>query len=176
MTIKIKKQLRVEDIKLQQQLWEIYDGTLRQVNMATPCRQHCYREEFLKAMKDIDFQKFIVWIDEELGGIGLITNRLEKVPWINPAFFQKKFPTFVDEGLLYYLMGIAVSRGFASRRLGARLLKEMICSLPENGAVAFDHSQAANKTVPVFAERALPKSIKGKILDSQIYRIYQWGR
>jgi len=173
--IKIQKELCVSDTTLRQELWEMYDETFRAVNMATPCRQHCYKKEFLEDMRDPDFQKFLLLVDEKPAGIGLITNHLEKVPWINLSFFQRQFSALVSRSLLYYLMGIAVRSGFAKRALGSRLLKEMICSLPENGAVAFDYSEGANKAIPMFAERVLPKSIKGSILDSQTYSIYRWG-
>jgi len=173
--IKIREELCISDAALQQELWEMYDETFVAVNIATPCRQHCYKEEFMEAMQDSDFQKFLLCVDEKPVGIGLITNNLEKVPWINVQFFQKQFPALVNKDLLYYLMGIAVKSGFAKRALGGRLLKEMILSLPENGAVAFDHSEGSNRAIPMFAERVLPKSIKGSIMDSQTYRIYRWG-
>jgi len=173
--IEIREELYISDAALRQKLWEMYDETFRVVNIATPCRQHCYEDEFLDAMRDLDFQKFLLCVDEKPVGIGLITNHLEKVPWINVSFFEKQFPALVSRNLFYYLMGIAVKSGFAKRVLGSRLLKEMICSLPENGAVAFDHSERANRAIPMFAERALPKSIKGSIMDSQIYHMYQWG-
>ncbi|MBU4022942.1 hypothetical protein KJ591_01105 [Patescibacteria group bacterium] len=173
--IEIREELCISDAALRQELWEMYDETFTEVNTATPCRQHCYKEEFLEAMQDSDFQKFLLCVDEKPVGIGLITNHLEKVPWINVAFFKKQFPVLMSVNLVYYLMGIAVKSGLATRSLGSRLLKEMICSLPENGAVAFDYSGGANRAIPMFAERALPKSIKGTILDSQIYSMYRWG-
>ncbi|MBU4162243.1 hypothetical protein KJ859_01445 [Patescibacteria group bacterium] len=173
--IEIREELCISDVALQQELWEMYDETFRAVNIATPCRQHCYKEEFLEAMQDSDFQKFLLCVNEKPGGIGLITNNLEKVPWINISFFLKQFPALLSRNLLYYLMGISVRTGLAKRALGSRLLKEMICSLPEDGAVAFDYSERANRAIPMFAERALPKSIKGSIMDSQIYSIYRWG-
>ena len=174
MTIEIREELYIPDITFCQELWEMYDETFQALNTATPCRQHCYEKEFLEAMQDSDFQKFLLWVDGKPAGIGLITNHLEKVPWINVPFFQKQFSVLVSRRLLYYLMGIAVKSGFAKRSLGSKLLKETICSLPENGAVAFDHSEKANRMIPIFAERVLPKSIEGSILDSQIYSIYQW--
>ncbi len=175
MILDIKKELCISDTTLRRELWEMYDATFQAVNAETPCRQHCHKEEFLEAMKDRDFQKFVLFVEEKPAGIGIITNHLEKVPWINISFFQKKFPEPINRGLLYYLVGIAVKIDVASMALGAKLLEKMICSLPESGAVAFDYSQTANRAIPLFAKRALHRSIEGETLDTQVYRIYQWG-
>ena len=88
-TVEIREELRISDATVQQELWEMYDETFRAVNVATPCRQHCYKEEFLGAMRDSDFQKFLLWVDERPAGIGLVTNHLEKVPWIPGRSFRE---------------------------------------------------------------------------------------
>lgn len=176
MDFKIEKSLCVGSSRVREELWKMYDRIFGPVNLQTPCRQHCYREEFLEAMQDEDFQKFILRAGNRLGGIGLITNHLEKVPWVSVGYFHNKFPALMERRLLYYLVGIAVHPKLSAKGLGGKLLAEMICSLPTDGAVAFDYSEGVNRVIPIFAEKALPEAIEGKVLDSQIYCLYRWAR
>lgn len=173
--VEIEKTSSVRDGELVSKLWDVYAGAYRTLNQSAPCRQSFHKEEFLVAAEDPDIVKFILWMGGQAEGIGFLTNRLHKVPWISVPYFQARFSGLMTKGLLYYLMGIAISPPSSSRRLGIRFLREMIESLPETGAVAFDYSHQANRVIPIFAEKALNRPIQGEELDAQIYCIYQWG-
>jgi len=159
---------------LQDWAWSVYREAFKVTDRETPCRQSFSHDELLAALADPKIQKWVVEIGGSLAGLGLITNDLECVPWINALYFETRYPKLFSKHLIYYLLGIAADSCFSGDRPGKLLLDAMIGSLPEDATVAFDYSEKANPAIPIFARRALPREFQSEVLDRQTYVVCRW--
>ena len=91
-------------------LWELYDESLR-VEEAIQ-EQACYTHEtFSSALRDPEYYKSVLVIDNAPLGLLVLTNNLEKakVAYINPDFIGKRFQKEVEEGRFGYITCLFIS-------------------------------------------------------------------
>ena len=89
-----------------------------------------------------DFEKFLVYIGDELAGVTLLTNVLEKIPWVNAAYFERRYPERFESGKIYYLPAVVIAPEHQDlRRIGAKLLQTALATLGEDNVLAVDYSE-----------------------------------
>ena len=157
------------------QHWECYDSAFQAMNTRTPCRQSFRRDDYLAALSDPDFTKLVVWEQDTgniLGGAMGIYD-LSRIPWINPEFFEHKFPELI--GRLMYVPSIWSVPN--SRRAGLMEIFAQGCLrlLERKGglAIAFDHSLNQNPWLPKIIPQITGLKPHGSLpegeLDHQVY-------
>jgi len=177
-----QEKLTVEKVKVvnkpqeARKLWELYNEAFQEVNKEAPCRQSYTKKEFYEVLTDEDVEKFILRNGDEIVGVGLATNNLEKVSWISLAFYQKRFPFQFANRMIYYIKGIAVSRTRNTIGFGYALLAYMIDSFPKGSVGCFDFSEKVNKAMPGFVRKiGGGKAKDGELLDRQVYYVFEKG-
>gem|GEM_PF-1846771 len=91
--IRIVETLVIRDEAARNRLWSIYKGAFERLNERTPIHHGAFSaEEFDTILQDEDFNKFLVYAEDELVGVTLITNNLRKIPWVNVGYFQSRYP------------------------------------------------------------------------------------
>lgn len=97
-------------------------------------------EEFREEMQDARFEKIVVIDDaDHIVAMTTLTSDLAAVPWINPTFYQHRFPEHDGRGALFYLGYTFVD--VEHRRTGAlRMMGEAVnARLAEaRGVIGFD--------------------------------------
>jgi len=74
-------------------LWRIYEHGFCELNRRTPIHHGAWDEQtFHRVLQDEDFTKYIVIVHQTLVGVCILTSNLEKIPWINAAFYYERFP------------------------------------------------------------------------------------
>jgi hypothetical protein len=92
------------DAETSQMYYELYRETFGELETQAVARQLLHRDEFLEEMHDPRVHKYVAW-DDEGSAIGLttLTNHLETVPWISPAYFRHHYPEHFARNAVYYI-------------------------------------------------------------------------
>ncbi|MEW5826473.1 MAG: hypothetical protein AB1778_06530 [Candidatus Bipolaricaulota bacterium] len=172
--VRVLETMCVRSVEERNRLWSIYRGAFERLNARTPIHHGSYPESrFHEILQDEDFAKFLVYSGTELVGVTLLTNVLTKVPWVNAAYFETRYPQRVREGKLYFLPAVVIDPAHQDlRRVGARLLQQALTSLGEDAVLACDYSETLRQNLPSFVGRTLGREFKGEVLDRLVYEVF----
>jgi hypothetical protein len=121
-------------------MWLTYDETFRPLNLASPCRQSFYEEEFLAAMSDPEMVKVILRDENgQLISMGVLGSNLASFPWISQDYFEAKFSKeFAAQRLFYFVALLTVPDQQYSGQM-AQLIEPMTSYIAErDGWALFD--------------------------------------
>jgi len=171
---RITETLRIQDQQTRNHLWSIYDRAFEKLNTRTPIHHGAFtKAEFDGILQDPDFIKFLIYVDNEVGGVCLITAAIEKIPWINAGYFQQRYPELYDKRKIFFLPAAVIAPEHQGLRLiGAKLLGHAITSIGKDGILVADYSETLRHGLPAFVQRALGETFQGEVLDRQIYEIF----
>jgi hypothetical protein len=167
----VKKDI-IEDEEEAKILWDIYDQSFLETNKKTPCRQSFDKDHFFQILKNATALKYLLFIDNQVVGMGMVTNNLENTPWISEDYFKAHFSEATSSGLLYYFMGIVIFKKYQRMGNAIAIIEEIVKNLPEGAILGFDHSFGANRHLPYFTKIiSQAKFIKTKYIDRQQYYV-----
>jgi hypothetical protein len=174
--IRIAETLVVHDEAERERLWSIYKGAFERLNRRTPIHHGGYNKgQFDAVLLDEDFTKFLVYAEDELAGVTLITRVLSKVPWVNAGYFEDHYPHRSRSGDIYFLPAVVIDPRHQDLRLiGAKLLQQALTTLGENAVLAVDYSETLRQSLPAFVSRGLGRTFKGEVLDRLVYQIFYY--
>jgi ribosomal protein S18 acetylase RimI-like enzyme len=174
--IRVVETLIVHDAEERSRLWNVYREAFERLNQRTPIHHGGYGPEAFDAvLQDEDFNKFLVYADDELVGVTLITNVLTKIPWLNAGYFEDRYPDRSREGKIYFLPAVVIDpRHQDLRRIGSKLLQQALTTLGEDVVLAVDYSDTLRHSLPAFVSRGLGRAFKGEILDRLVYQIFYY--
>lgn len=175
-TIRIIETLIVRESSERLRLWTIYKHAFERLNQRTPIHHGGYDEATFDAvLRDEEFNKFLVYIDDVLVGVTLITNILTKIPWVNAEYFADNYPERTREGKVYFLPAVVIDPQHQDlRRIGGKLLQQALTTLGEDAVLAVDYSDTLRHSLPAFVQRSLGRTFKGEILDRLVYQIFYY--
>jgi len=174
--IRIVETLAVDDEVSRLRLWSIYRHAFERLNQRTPIHHGGFSVgQFEAVLQDPDFEKFLVYVGEQLVGVTLLTNALEKIPWINAPYFEHRYPERSASGKIYFLPAVVIDPAFQDlRRIGAKLLQTALATLGEDSVLAVDYSETLRQSLPAFVTRGLGISFKEEVLDRLVYQIFYY--
>lgn len=106
-------------------IWEMYEEAFTPLDELAAQRHLWTRDEVLAELADPRIVKFIGWSGDWPVGLAMITNHLELVPMISPAFLRRRFPEHAARDAIFYGIVIFVRPGYRGRTLFARLGSHM---------------------------------------------------
>lgn len=161
----------INDRRKQDELWDFYAAIFDPLDGESPIRQSFPKSDFYKLLRDKSVIKIISRDDHGvLGGLGLITKKIEVETFFSTKFFERKYPGIP----LFYIIAIAVRSDLRNSRLAFSFLNTMLCEIPSDGRGIFMHSMGANHAIARFAEIATSGKIEGLVLDEEAISIYRW--
>ncbi len=106
-------------------LWEAYRTTFEPLTELAVL-QHLYsRDEVLAELANPRIIKIVGWQAGVPVGLAMVTNSLEDVPQISPAFLRSRYPDHAARDAIYVGILVMVAPGFRGRTLFARLSTEL---------------------------------------------------
>lgn len=85
-------------------LYPRYSAVWDELVLKAAARHRLSLDEFRQQMLDPRLEKHVVLDeDDRVVAMTTITADLEAIPWINPTFYQQRFPTECANGTMYYL-------------------------------------------------------------------------
>jgi hypothetical protein len=174
--IRIVETRVLEEPEARLRLWAIYRGAFERLNQRTPIHHGAFSvAQFEAILQDADFEKFLVYVRAELVGVTLLTNVLEKIPWVNAPYFERRYPERFEAGKIYYLPAVVIDPKHQDlRRIGAKLLQEALVTLGRDSVLAVDYSETLRQSLPAFVSRGLGITFREEILDRLVYQIFYY--
>lgn len=127
---------RVVDDETARRFWALYLDTFSDLAVKAVARQVLHEHEFMEEMKDARVEKYVAW-DENGEAVAMctLTNHLETVPWISPAYFAHHYPEHTARNAVYYLGFILVARSHRRSRLFLEMIRRVSETLVEKRAM-----------------------------------------
>lgn len=161
---------QVDNPRIQSELWELYNEIFQPINEETPIMQSFPKKVFLDLLTNPNAIKFIAHENEEIVGIGMITDQLDLEPLLSIDYFSKYYPNVA----IFYIMTIAIRANYRNIDIARVILRAMINEVPAGGRGLFFHSRKVNPLIPKLAEKAGCGHIEGEELDNEILVCYRW--
>jgi len=174
--IRIVETHSVDGEQARLRLWSIYRHAFERLNRRTPIHHGGFSvAQFEAVLQDSDFVKFLVHVGEELAGVTLLTHELEKVPWVNAPYFERRYPERFAAGKIYFLPAVVIDPKHQDlRRIGAKLLQTALATLGRDAVLAVDYSETLRQSLPAFVTRGLGITFNEEILDRLVYQIFYY--
>ena len=135
--------------------YELYREAFGELETLAVARQLLHREEFMEEMHDPRVHKYVAWNDAgEAIGMSTLTNHLETVPWISPAYFRHHYPEHFARGAVYYIGFTLVRRAQRMSHVFQAMISRMGDVLAEAQAIVGWDICAHNDDSYSFGEHA----------------------
>lgn len=174
--VRIQQSSVVDTESARNRLWSIYRSAFERLNQRTPIHHGGFSAaQFETVLLDPDFEKFLVYVGEELVGVTLLTHVLEKIPWVNAAYFARRYPERFGAGKIYFLPAVVIDPKHQDlRRVGAKLLQQALAALGRDSVLAVDYSETLRQSLPAFVSRGMGITFKEEVLDRLVYQIFYY--
>lgn len=106
-------------------LWALYACAMEPVDDLAALRHFEPRDEVLRAFAEPEITKIVARSGPTPIGLVIITNRLDMIPGVSPAFFENKFPEHATLQRIFYVSAVLVDPNRRGRTVFSRLLNEM---------------------------------------------------
>jgi len=148
--VQIVRTLVVAEAKARLRLWSTYRQAFERLNERTPIHHGGLSvAQFEAIMQNEDVQKHLVFVGSELVGVALLTNVLEKIPWVNAPYFEQRYPNRFRDGKIFLLPAVVIDPQHQDlRRIGAKLLQQAVTALGEDAVLAVDYSETLRQSLP----------------------------
>lgn len=111
--------------ELAEELWHAYLENVQPLAEVAVLRHLDSHEEMLAQFANPRILKLVVWEGARPVGLGMVTNCLEDVAEISPAFLRSKYPEYAVRDAIYVGMLVMVSPGQRSLTTFSRLYFEL---------------------------------------------------
>ncbi len=111
--------------ELAEELWDAYRENLEPLAEVAVLRHLDSHEEVLAQFANPRILKLVAWEGARPVGLGMVTNHLEDVTEISPAFLRVKYPEFAARNAIYVGMLVMVSPVQRSQTAFSRLYLEL---------------------------------------------------
>ena len=154
-------------------LWQLYDESLN-IEEAIQ-EQACYtRETFSSALRDPEYHKTVMVVDDVASGLVLMTYNLEKakVAYINPDYILKHFQKEVEEVRFGYITCVFVSPKIRNLRFFNLLVEACLNTTGESDYVLALDVSASRLFIPEVLEQLSKEygyPLKKQLLGTQSY-------
>ena len=151
--------------------YALYRETFGELETRAVARQLLHHDEFMAEMRDPRVQKYVARRNGLAVGMSTLTNQLETVPWISPAYFAHHYPDHVARGAVYYIGFTLVHRDHRRSRAFPMMIERIGAVLAEADAVVGWDICAFNdddRSFGVHASRALGRT--GNVLVAPVDR------
>lgn len=153
-------------------IWEMYEEAFVPLDELAAQRHLWSKEEVLAELGDPRIVKYVGWSGDRPAGLAMITNHLELVPMISPAFLRRRFPEYAARNAIFYGIVIFVRPSHRGRTLFARLGSHMGQETAlHGGVVLFDvcnHNREEHAVDDNLGRLAVPfKNSSMSLVDQQ---------
>lgn len=111
--------------ELADQLWDAYLENFEPLAKVAVLRHLDSREQMLAQFANLRILKLVAWQGAQPVGLGMVTNCLEDVEEISPAFLRAKYPEYAARNAVYVGMLVMVSPGQRNLTAFSRLYLEL---------------------------------------------------
>ena len=120
--------------------YDLYVAAFEPLRTRAAARQVLNLHEFAQEMSDPRVDKYVVWDEDARGAeravaLTTFTNDLSTVPWIEPAYYEHRYPEHFARGAVFYLGFTLVHPGLHQAGVFHRTVAKIVERLVEERAV-----------------------------------------
>jgi hypothetical protein len=108
-----------------EELWEVYRAKFEPLAELAVLQHFYSRDEVLAELLNPLITKIVGWQGGRPVGLAMVTNSLEDVPQISPAFLRAKYPEHAARNTIFVGIFVMVEPGVRGLTLFSRLTTEM---------------------------------------------------
>lgn len=143
---------RIDDEKIREQIWKIYEDSFAGKELECAQNQRCYnRESFIATLTDPDYFKYYIEVKGVIVAYMLSTNNLEKasVTYINPERYLMIFPQYAPDRI-NYCTSLAVLHEYKESKIFYEIMSGFLDHIFNslNGILTFDFAHETMKKLP----------------------------
>ena len=122
-----------------EELWQAYRTNFEPLAELAVLQHFDSRDEILAELLNPRIVKIVGWQNDHPVGLAMVTNSLEDVPQISPAYLRSKYPEHAARDTIYVGILVMVAPGMRGLTLLGRLTTEM-WQVPAlvGGVIVFD--------------------------------------
>ena len=159
-----------------EELWQAYRTNFEPLAELAVLQHFYSRDEVFAELLNPRIVKIVGWQNDHPVGLAMVTNSLEDVPQISPAYLRSKYPEHAARNTIYVGILVMVAPGMRGLTLLGRLTTEM-WQVPAlvGGVIVFDICEfnrelfGAEKLIQRLADN-FPRSLT-QVLDRQTWYV-----
>jgi len=157
--------------------WELYVGAFTPLVSLAAHPHLLHREEFLDLVRHPHVESHLFRDnDEALIAQGSLTNDLALIPWLSPAFYERRWPEAAAEGRLYFIAFFCVTPRLQRHGILADLTRSVVGALAERRAVlgfdVCDFNDAQFSLTRLMQDEATRMGAEHDIAVADVQRFY----
>lgn len=106
-------------------LWEAYCTNFEPLAELAVLQHRYSKAEVLAELRNPRITKIVGWHDDRPVGLAMVTNSLDDVPQISPAFLRSRYPDHAARNAVYYGILVMVAPGVRGLTLFSQLSAEL---------------------------------------------------
>lgn len=127
------------------QVWALYTAGYQRLVGRTVTHEMLYRDEFDAAVGNPSNRLWVLWDDRQPVACTLLATDVGSTGYISREYFEQRYPEFVAEGRVRYLMWIVVHPSYVARGVLLRLAREALGLEAEEGSLLVFDSPEVNQ-------------------------------
>lgn len=121
------------------QVWDLYSASYQRVVGRTVTHEMLYRHEFDEVVRDPSNRLWVLWNDRQPVACTLLATDVGSTGYISREYFEQRYPEFVAESRVRYMMWTVVHPDFMARGVLVRLAREVFAVEAHEGSlIVFD--------------------------------------
>lgn len=127
------------------QIWDLYTASYERVVGRTVTHEMLYRHEFDEAVRNPSNQLWVLWNDRQPVASALLATDIASTGYISREYFELRYPDYVRENRVRYLMWTVVHPAFFARGVLHKLAREVFAVEAEEGTIMVFDSPEINQ-------------------------------
>jgi hypothetical protein len=127
------------------QVWDLYAASYQRVVGRTVTHEMLYRHEFDDVVRDPSNRLWVLWNDRQPVACTLIATDVGSTGYISREYFEQRYPEFVAEHRVRYMMWTVVHPDFMARGVLVRLAREVLAVEADEGSIIVFDSPEINQ-------------------------------
>ncbi len=169
--MKIQQLEVIENVAMQEQIWQFYEKIFAPMNMLTPINQTWPKAGFMSWMTNSRVAKFVSMDGDKIVGFGAMTDQLDLDYLVSIPYFETNHPG----KKIYNFMVVALDPEHRDLNAIKSLLGAMFDLVAgDDGYGIFFHSLKHNSSIPRLAKIVSGDTIEGIALDEEVCECFKW--
>jgi hypothetical protein len=127
------------------QVWELYTASYQRVVGRTVTHEMLYRHEFDDVVRDPSNRLWVLWNDRQPVASTVLATDVGSTGYISREYFDQRYPEFVAENRVRYMMWTVVHPDFMARGVLVRLAREVLAVEADEGSIIVFDSPEINQ-------------------------------
>ncbi len=128
-----------------EQVWDLYMASYQRVVGRTVTHEMLYRHEFDEVVRNPSNRLWVLWNDRQPVASSVLATDVGSTGYISREYFEQRYPEFVAENRVRYMMWTVVHPDYMARGVLVRLAREVLTVEADEGSIIVFDSPEINQ-------------------------------